>query len=108
MNKKISLGQIISTRRKYLHLTQEELSDKIGVSKSAVAKWETNGGIPDRDNLKRISEILNLSVNDIYRIIENTDGQSKELNINITHDVIAVLESYGYSVIQQNENDTNQ
>lgn len=105
MEQKISLGKIISSRRKYMHLTQEELADRIGVSKSAVAKWETDGGIPDRDNLKRVSEILNLSVDDIYRIIRNTDKgtsppRSETLNINITSDVISVLESYGYTIIQ--------
>ena len=37
-------------------LNQEELAKRMGVSKSAIAKWETNEGISDRDNLKKICE----------------------------------------------------
>ena len=43
-----SLGHFISLRRKHMRLTQEELAEKVGVSKSAIAKWETDGGLPDR------------------------------------------------------------
>ena len=58
MRDKKSLGYFISGRRKVMGLTQEELGNKIGVSKSAIAKWETNGGLPDRNNLKKLSEIM--------------------------------------------------
>ncbi|MCR4764166.1 MAG: helix-turn-helix domain-containing protein [Lachnospiraceae bacterium] len=99
----MSFGQFIAKRRKYLRLTQEELADRIGVSKSAVAKWETDGGLPDRDNLRRLSEIMNVSVDDLHRIIDNRETESIDRKINITPDVIATLESYGYQVIRPDE-----
>ena len=34
----------------------------MGVSRSAVAKWETDNGIPDVDNLKVLSKLLNVSI----------------------------------------------
>ncbi len=40
----MSLGQFISIRRKRMLMTQEELAKKTNVSKSAIAKWETDGG----------------------------------------------------------------
>ena len=85
-----------------MKLTQEELAEKIGVSKSAIAKWETDGGLPDRDNLKRLAEIINVSVDDLHRIIEHVD-RSPDTVINITPEVISVLESYGYVVIRLGE-----
>ena len=103
MGEERSLGQFISIRRKHMRLTQEELAEKIGVSKSAVAKWETDGGLPDRDNLKRIAEIINVSVGDLYRIIERSGINDADLRINITPDVINTLESYGYKVIRPDE-----
>lgn len=101
-----SLGQFIAKRRKFMRLTQEELARKIGVSKSAVAKWETDGGLPDRDNLRCLSEILNVSVDVLHRIIERAEVNEADLNINITPDVIAALESYGYKVSRPGEQET--
>lgn len=101
---KVSLGELISRRRKHIRLTQEELADKMNVSKSAIAKWETNRGIPDRDNMQRLSEVLSVSVNDLYRLVGNNNPERK-VEMNITLDVIEVLESYGYIVIAPNEKD---
>lgn len=100
-----SLGHFISLRRKHMRLTQEELAEKVGVSKSAIAKWETDGGLPDRDNLRRLSDIMNVSVGDLHRVIEGGDIGRNEMSINITQDVIAALESYGYKVIPPDEVD---
>ena len=104
MRDKKSLGYFISERRKYMGLTQEELSKKIGVSKSAIAKWETDGGLPDRDNLKKLSEVINVSVDELHRIISRT-GSDDDMKLNITPDVIATLESYGYRVIRPGSED---
>ena len=97
---KTSLGKYISTRRKNMGLTQEEFADELGVSKSAVAKWETDGGIPDRENLRNLSEKLGVSVNELYRIIKSKAFSSVDFEINITPEIIATLESHGYKVIR--------
>lgn len=104
MGEKMSLGRFIADRRKALCLTQEELAEKVHVSKSAIAKWETNGGIPDRDNLKKLSEVTHVSVDDLHRIINSIDYEDVDLEINITAEIIALLESYGYKVIRPGEN----
>ncbi len=98
-----SLGQYISTRRRLMNLTQEELADRVGVSKSAIAKWETDGGLPDRDNLKRISEVMSVSVDDLHRVIEHAGMKDIDFNVNITPEVITALEAYGYKVIRPDE-----
>lgn len=96
----VSLGEFIAMRRKYLRLTQEELAEKVHVSKSAIAKWETDGGIPDRDNLRRLSEILSVKIDDLHRIIESKNYEDADIEVNVTPDLIAALESYGYIVIR--------
>ena len=105
MKEKTSLGKIIAMRRNHMKMTQEELAGKMGVSKSAVAKWETDGGIPDRDNLRRLAEVINISVGDLYRLIDRSYIRDADLKVNITSEVIAVLESYGYKVIRPGEED---
>ena len=102
----MTLGGFMAARRKVMRLTQEELSQRIGVSKSAVAKWETDGGVPDRDNLKKISEVINVPVEHLYRFIEKEGILDVDLNANITPDVIAILESYGYKVIRPGDDDS--
>ena len=103
----MDLGHFIYLRRKHLHMTQEQLANKIFVSKSAVAKWETNGGIPDRDNLFRLAEVLKVSASDLYQIIEKQNLEDADIDINITGEVIAMLESYGYKVIRPDNNNTS-
>ncbi|MBR4759277.1 MAG: helix-turn-helix transcriptional regulator [Lachnospiraceae bacterium] len=83
-----------------MRLTQEELANKIHVSKSAIAKWETDAGIPERDNLQRLAKAINVSVDDLHRIIGTEGVEDIDYEVNITPEVIAVLESYGYKVIR--------
>ena len=79
----MSLGKFIADRRKSMYMTQEDMAERMHVSKSAIAKWETDAGIPDRDNLYRLSEILNVTVDDLHRIIENSDAEEKETEATI-------------------------
>ena len=58
----MTVGEKIKEARKQVGLTQEQLSEKLGISRSAVAKWETDKGIPDVDNLKILSGLLNVSI----------------------------------------------
>ena len=48
--------------RKNRGLTQEELAEKLGVSRQAVAKWESSLVYPDIYNLIQISKLMNVSV----------------------------------------------
>lgn len=48
--------------RKNKGLTQEELAEKLGVSRQAVAKWESSLVYPDIYNLIQISNLMNVSV----------------------------------------------
>lgn len=99
----MNLGQFICTRRKHLNMTQEQLADKIHVSKSAVAKWESCGGIPDRDNLYRLAEALGVTVNDLHKIINSKKHSTVDMKVNITPEIIDILESYGYTIIRPGE-----
>ena len=58
----MTLGEKIKEARKQAGLSQEELSGKLGVSRSAVAKWECDKGIPDVNNLKMLSQLLDISI----------------------------------------------
>lgn len=57
----MNVGELIKKERLAKGMTQEELAEKVGVKKSAVAKWE-NGRVSEikRSNLKKIGEALGL------------------------------------------------
>lgn len=58
----MNVGSIIKRARLEKGLTQEELAEKVGVKKSAVAKWE-NGRVSEikRSNLKNLADVLGLA-----------------------------------------------
>ena len=58
----MTLGEKIKEARKQCGLSQEQLAEKMTVSRSAIAKWETDKGLPDVDNLKALAQLLNVSV----------------------------------------------
>ena len=43
----LEIGSFIATRRKDLNVTQEQLANKICVTKQAISRWERNIGYPD-------------------------------------------------------------
>lgn len=51
--------------RKSYNYTQEELAQKLDISRQAVSKWETGVTIPDLDVLLKISKLYGISINDI-------------------------------------------
>ena len=58
----MTLGEKIREARRKCGLSQEQLAEKMSVSRSAVAKWETDKGLPDVGNLKILARLLNVSV----------------------------------------------
>lgn len=67
----MDIGSLIKAERLKKGMTQEELAEKVGVKKSAVAKWE-NGRVSEikRSNLKMLSEALGLGPNQLLGDIE--------------------------------------
>ncbi len=51
--------------RKNMGFSQEKLAEKIGVSRQAVTKWETENGIPDIENIISISKLFNVSIDEL-------------------------------------------
>lgn len=45
--------------------SQEQLAEKIGVSRQAITKWETKKGLPDMENMVILAEIFNLTLDEL-------------------------------------------
>jgi transcriptional regulator with XRE-family HTH domain len=62
MNAPQDIGIRIRATRRERGLTQDELADRVGVSRSAVAQWETGRTGQVTGNLSRIADVLEVNV----------------------------------------------
>lgn len=57
-----TLGQRIAAQRKKLNLSQEALGEKMGVSRQAISKWESDGAVPEIDKLIAMSRLFSVTL----------------------------------------------
>lgn len=86
VNKKV-FGEYMRKKRQELGLTQEELALRLNVSNMTVSKWENGKRYPDFEMLDDISEVFQVSVEDIY---ENSRG-GEERSFNFSTGIIALI-----------------
>ena len=84
----MTLGEKIREARRKCGLSQEQLAERLSVSRSAIAKWETDKGLPDVGNLKILARLLNVSVDQLLDETQAVD----DLVIRETYQLAA----YGY------------
>lgn len=63
--------------RKQAHLTQVELASKLGIVQSSYADWERGKKKPTQDNLVKIAQVLNVSVD---YLVGNSEEKADELD----------------------------
>ncbi len=51
--------------RKIRQMTQEDIAETVGVSRQAVAKWESGETIPDLDKCRLLAELFEVSLDDL-------------------------------------------
>ena len=61
----MTLGEKIKNLRTDNNMTQEALAERLYVSRTAVSKWERNAGFPGIDSLKSISEIFDITIDEL-------------------------------------------
>ena len=57
-------------------LSQEQLAEKIGVSRQAITKWETKRGLPDVENMIILAEIFKLTLDEL--VLEEVKNQEEK------------------------------
>lgn len=61
----IKMGKFICEQRKQKNFTQQQLADKLGVTFQAVSKWENGTVYPSIEILPELSQIFNISIDDL-------------------------------------------
>ena len=70
----MTLGGKIREARRKCGFSQEQLAERLSVSRSAIAKWETDKGLPDVGNLKILARLLNVSVDHLLDETQTVDA----------------------------------
>lgn len=61
------IGKLIEKYRKQKKLTQKELANRLGVSNTAVSKWETGNNLPDISMLEPLSDVLEVDILELLK-----------------------------------------
>ncbi len=61
----MTFAQKLKELRTRAGMSQEKLGEKVGVSRQAITKWETDKGAPDMDNLMALSDLFGISVDEL-------------------------------------------
>lgn len=61
----MNLGSNLYNARKKSGLSQEEVAEKLGVSRQTISKWETDETLPDIRQAKRLAGLYRLTLDDL-------------------------------------------
>lgn len=85
------IGNFIAFKRKKKGLTQEQLAEKLGITKNAVSKWERGLSLMDMSLLKPLSEILEVSINEL---LAGENIKDEALKAKADENIINISELY--------------
>lgn len=104
MPNNISIGSLISSRRKEKNMTQNDLALKLNVTDKAVSKWERDICFPDVALLPEIAKILDLNLEDLILGRKRTSSNLFDLVLTAVSFamgtavfILSVLERLGFS-----------
>lgn len=123
----MEFGEKIQKLRNQNKWTQEQLAEKLYVSRTAVSKWESGKGYPNIDSLKDIAKLFNKTIDELLSSEEIIDIAKEENTSNIKRtnnliygllDIISILfiflplyaqkkEEFVYSVPLMSTNDVS-
>lgn len=77
----MTVSEKIYTLRTRLGLSQEELAEKLGVSRQSVSKWETGQSVPDLEKIIKLSDLFGVSVDELVREEERPQPPQPETKV---------------------------
>lgn len=71
----MNIGEKLYELRKEKHLSQEEVAEKLDVTRQTISKWETNQSTPDFDKIKPLCELYDITADELLT------GEKKQTEI---------------------------
>ena len=84
----MNLANRIQVLRKQNGMSQEALAEKLGVTRQAVSKWESEQSVPDMENIIAISDLFEVSTDYLLKGKEQETATGKsELKVDLKHEI---------------------
>lgn len=80
----MSLGEKLKENRKKAGLSQEELAEKLNVSRQAITKWENDKGFPSIESLQNIAKLFDVSIDYLLDDKSITSANTIRESINLS------------------------
>ncbi|MBL1224353.1 helix-turn-helix transcriptional regulator [Enterococcus sp. BWR-S5] len=77
----MNLGEKLKEKRQEYHFTQQELADKMHVSRQTISNWEVGRSYPDIESLIQLSEIFSISLDTLLKGDKKMVSSLKRKNI---------------------------
>ena len=78
----VKVGLRIAEHRKRLGLNQEELADKLFVTRQAVSKWERGASAPSLDTLGEMRKLFSVSIEELLGLFEPIEEDGEDIFLN--------------------------
>lgn len=91
----MEFGEKLQQLRKDNSMTQEQLAEKLFVSRTAVSKWESCKGYPGIDSLKNISKIFSVSIDDLLsgeELVSLAQEENRENINNMSYMIMGIID----------------
>ena len=80
----MKFGDNLKTIRKIKRMSQEQLAEKVNVSRQSVSKWETGDAYPEMNNILQLCKIFNCKINDlVHSNMSDISSLDSEIIMNV-------------------------
>ena len=84
------LGENIKTYRQKKGYTQEEVANRLHVTRQTISKWEKNYSVPDAEVLVKLADVLEVQTSQLLGVKADSDAQTTEEKQNAYAEQMAV------------------
>ena len=78
----MNLGEKIFELRKEKNLTQDDVAEKLNVTRQTVSKWETNQSTPDFDKINPLCDLFEITPNELFKGEKEDENEAAKNSIN--------------------------
>ena len=77
----MTIGERIAEERKKKGMTQEDMAEKLNLSRQAISKWESGSSFPDTENLLKLTLLFSVSVDYLLKgeMVEEKNGEEEKI-----------------------------